>query len=62
VENKTFSGTVTVFSGMVATGKSVPILNFLCGFCRGDEGESLHSNGFLKISLWWSGSIQEGGG
>jgi hypothetical protein len=37
-------------------------LKFLCGFCRGDEGESLHSNVFLKISLWWSRSIQEGGG
>jgi hypothetical protein len=53
---------VAVFSGTVATDKSVAILNFLWGFCRGGEGEYIYCDGFLKVSVRWSRSSQESGG
>ena len=40
--------------------ESFPILNFLCGFCRGDEGESLYGDDFLNDSLWCLRSSHEG--
>jgi hypothetical protein len=37
---------VAVFFGTVATDETVHILNFLCGFCRWDGGQSLYGDGF----------------
>jgi hypothetical protein len=46
-----FSGTVAVCSGTVAADNVVPILNFLCGFYKRDEGDSLYDDDVSKDYL-----------
>jgi hypothetical protein len=47
-----FSCKVAVCSGTVATDQGVQILNFFCGFCKGDGGDSLYDDVVSKDCLW----------
>jgi hypothetical protein len=46
------AGEVTVCSGTVAADEVFPILNFLCGFYKGDGGDSLYGDDVSKHYLW----------
>jgi hypothetical protein len=52
----TVAADVTVCSGMVAADEGVPILNYFCGFYKGDEGDSLYGDDVSKYCLWKSRS------
>jgi hypothetical protein len=47
----TFSGAVATISGVVVNCKCIPILIFICGFCRGEGEKGFHGDDFLKGSV-----------
>jgi hypothetical protein len=47
------SGTVDTISDAVVIIKCIPVIIFLCVFCRERGGESFYGDGFSKVCLWW---------